>query len=99
MNIEVKIMKNLNIHILYLKAERPNRYKFLTENVDKIKTTSTLEEVKKVFATDKIGSALKWHLTADYYFSRNQALETIFTYTQNYGKNQNEVLVRLKQYF
>ena len=56
-------------------------------------------EVKKVFATDKIGSALKWHLTADYYFSRNQALETIFTYTQNYGKNQNEVLVRLKQYF
>ena len=42
-------MKNLNIHILYLKAERPNRYKFLTENVDKIKTTSTLEEVKKVF--------------------------------------------------
>lgn len=37
-------MKNLNIHILYLKAERPNRYKFLTENVDKIKTTSTLEE-------------------------------------------------------
>ena len=42
-------MENLNIHILYLKADRPNRYKFLTENVDKIKTTSTLEEVKKVF--------------------------------------------------
>ena len=42
-------MKNLNIHILYLKAERPKRWKFLTENVDKIKTTSTLEEVKKVF--------------------------------------------------
>lgn len=42
-------MGNLNVHILYLKAERPNRYKFLTENVDKIKTTSTLEEVKEVF--------------------------------------------------
>lgn len=42
-------MKGLNMHILYLKAERPNRYKFLTENVDKIKTTSTLEEVKEVF--------------------------------------------------
>ena len=42
-------MESLNIHILYLKAERPNMYKFLTENVDKIKTTSTLEEVKKVF--------------------------------------------------
>ena len=37
------------MHILYLKAKRPNRYKFLTENVDKIKTISTLEEVKKVF--------------------------------------------------
>lgn len=42
-------MENLNIHILYLKAERPKRWKFLTENVDKIKTTSTLEEVKEVF--------------------------------------------------
>lgn len=42
-------MKNLNIHILYLKAERPKRWKFLTENVDKIKTNSTLEEVKEVF--------------------------------------------------
>ena len=42
-------MKNLNVHILYLKADRPNRWKFLTENVDKIKTTSTLEEVKEVF--------------------------------------------------
>lgn len=42
-------MENLNTHILYLKAERPNRYEFLTKNVDKIKTTSTLEEVKKVF--------------------------------------------------
>ena len=42
-------MENLNVHILYLKSERPNRYKFLTENVDKIKTTSTLEEVKEVF--------------------------------------------------
>ena len=42
-------MENLNTHILYLKAERPKRWKFLTENVDKIKTTSTLEEVKEVF--------------------------------------------------
>lgn len=42
-------MENLNIHILYLKADRPKRWKFLTENVDKIKTTSTLEEVKEVF--------------------------------------------------
>lgn len=42
-------MKDLNVHILYLKAERPKRWKFLTENVDKIKTTSTLEEVKEVF--------------------------------------------------
>lgn len=42
-------MENLNVHILYLKAERPKRWKFLTENVDKIKTTSTLEEVKEVF--------------------------------------------------
>lgn len=40
---------NLAVHVIYLKAERPNRYKFLTENVDKIKTTSTLEEVKEVF--------------------------------------------------
>ena len=42
-------MKDLNVHILYLKAERPKRWKFLTEKVDKIKTTSTLEEVKEVF--------------------------------------------------
>lgn len=42
-------MKNLNVHILYLKAERPKRCRSLTENVDKIKTTSTLEEVKEVF--------------------------------------------------
>lgn len=42
-------MENLNVHILYLKAERPERWKFLIENVDKIKTTSTLEEVKEVF--------------------------------------------------
>lgn len=42
-------MKDLNVHILYLKADRPNRWKFLTENADKIKTTSTLEEVKEVF--------------------------------------------------
>lgn len=42
-------MKDLNVHILYLKAERPKRWKFLTEEVDKIKTTSTLEEVKEVF--------------------------------------------------
>ena len=41
-------MKGLNMHILYLKAERPKRWKFLTESVDKIKTTSTLEEVKEV---------------------------------------------------
>ena len=41
-------MKDLNVHILYLKADRPKRWKFLTENVDKIKTTSTLEEVKEV---------------------------------------------------
>lgn len=40
---------NLAVHVIYLKAERPNRYKFLTENVDKIKTTSTLEEVEEVF--------------------------------------------------
>ena len=42
-------MENLNVHILYLKAERPERWKFLIENVDKIKTTSTLEEVENVF--------------------------------------------------
>ena len=42
-------MKDLNMHILYLKADRPKRWKFLAENVDKIKTTSTLEEVKEVF--------------------------------------------------
>lgn len=40
---------DLAVHVIYLKAERPNRYKFLTENVDKIKTTSTLEEVREVF--------------------------------------------------
>ena len=40
---------NLAVHVTYLKAERPNRYKFLTDQVDRIKTTSTLEEVKKVF--------------------------------------------------
>lgn len=40
---------NLALHVVYLKAERPNRYKFLTDQVDKIKTTSTLEEVEKVF--------------------------------------------------
>lgn len=40
---------NLAVHVTYLKAERPNRYKFLTEQVDKIKTTSTLNEVEKVF--------------------------------------------------
>lgn len=42
-------MENLNVHILYLKAERPKRWKFLIENVDKIKTNSTLEEVENVF--------------------------------------------------
>lgn len=40
---------NLAVHVTYLKAERPNRYKFLTEQVDKIKITSTLNEVEKVF--------------------------------------------------
>ena len=40
---------NLAVHVTYLKAERPNRYKFLTEQVDKIKTTSTLNEVENVF--------------------------------------------------
>lgn len=42
-------MENLNVHILYLKTTRPRRWKFLTENVNKIKITSTLEEVKEVF--------------------------------------------------
>lgn len=40
---------NLALHVTYLKAERPNRYKFLTDQVDKVKTTYTLEEVKEVF--------------------------------------------------
>ena len=42
-------MKDLNVHILYLKSERPNRYKFMTDQVYKVKTTSTLEEVKEIF--------------------------------------------------
>ena len=61
--------------------------------------TALQVEVKKVFATDKIGSTLKWNLRADYYLSRNRALEAVVAYTQNYGKNQTEALLRLKQYF
>ena len=56
-------------------------------------------EVKKIFATDKTGSTLNWSLTADYYLSRNLAVEAVFNYTQNYGKNVTETLLRFKRYF
>lgn len=56
-------------------------------------------EVKKVFATDKIGSTLTYSAMLDYYFTANTALEFKFTHVQNYGKNLNESLLRLKYNF
>lgn len=56
-------------------------------------------EVKKVFATDKAGSDLTWSLMADYYLSRNLAVEVVFNYTQNYGTDITEAGLRIKRYF
>lgn len=56
-------------------------------------------EIKKVFATNKIGSTLTYGAVLDYYLTRNIALEAKFTHTQNYGKNFNESLLRLKYNF
>ena len=56
-------------------------------------------EIKKVFATDKIGSTLTYSAVLDYYVTRNAAIEAKFTHTQNYGKNFNESLLKLKYNF
>ena len=56
-------------------------------------------EIKKVFATDKIGSTLTYSAALDYYVTRNAAIEAKFTHTQNYGKNFNESLLKLKYNF
>lgn len=56
-------------------------------------------EIKKVFATDKIGSTLTYSAVLDYYVTRNAAVEAKFTHTQNYGKNFNESLLKLKYNF
>lgn len=56
-------------------------------------------EIKKVFATDKIGSTLTYSAVLDYYITRNAAIEAKFTHTQNYGKNFNESLLKLKYNF
>ncbi len=56
-------------------------------------------EVKKIFATDKIGSTLTWSLNADYYLSRNVAMEAEFEYIQNYGRNQTTATLGLKKFF
>ena len=41
--------KCMEQHIKYLKQSRPKRWKFLIENADNIKSTSTLDEVKSVY--------------------------------------------------
>ena len=56
-------------------------------------------EAQKVWATSKIGSTLKWNITADYFLTRNWSLEAAFSYTQNYGKNVTETVFRLKRNF
>lgn len=56
-------------------------------------------EAQKVWATSKIGSTLKWNITADYFLTRNWSLEAAFSYTQNYGKNVTETVLRLKRNF
>lgn len=56
-------------------------------------------EVKKVFASHKQGSTLKWQFALDWYVGRNTAIEFNFAHTQNYGRNLNESFIALKQYF
>ena len=56
-------------------------------------------KIKKVYATSSIGSNLKYDLKADYYLSRNIALEASANYQINKGKNQNEYSFNLKHYF
>ena len=63
------------------------------------KVASLQLEAQKVWATSKIGSTLKWNVTADYFLTRNWALEAAFSYTQNYGKNVTETVLRLKRNF
>lgn len=57
-------------------------------------------EVKKIFATSKIGETLTYNVAADWHFSRNRALEARFEYVQNrYGAHITEPMIGFKQFF
>lgn len=62
-------------------------------------TFSVNGEVKKVWASDKIGTSLVSSVAINYYLSTQLAIETVFIHTDNHGKNFNEYCSGIKYFF
>lgn len=56
-------------------------------------------ELKKVFATSKIGSPLTFEAKANYFLNRNTAMEISFSHQNNQKKDINENIFTIKRYF
>lgn len=58
-----------------------------------------LAEAEKVWATDKIGSAVKYKVEAALTLTRNTALAAEYSYRQNYGRDIDEAVFSGRLYF